>query len=56
METPARKAFPSDVTDDDRAFASPDLLMSKAALQREPALRDVFNGLRWSTRMGGSMA
>ncbi len=53
METPARKLYPSDVTDDEWAFVSPYLvLMSEAAPQRKHSLREVFNGLRWITRTG----
>jgi transposase len=53
MNTPTRKPYPSDVTDDEWAFVSPYLvLMSEAAPQREHSLRDVFNGLRWITRTG----
>jgi transposase len=46
-----RKAYPSDVSDDEWAFVAPYLtLMSEAAPQREHALREVFNGLRWLAR------
>lgn len=42
-----RKAYPSDVSDDEWAFVAPYLtLMSDQAPQREYALREVFNGLR----------
>jgi transposase len=48
-----RKAYPSDVSDDEWAFVAPYLtLMSEAAPQREYALREVFNGLRWLVRAG----
>ena len=48
-----RKAYPSDVTDDEWAFVAPYLtLMTEEAPQREHALREVFNGLRWLIRAG----
>lgn len=50
-----RKAYPSDVTDDEWAFAAPYLvLMREDAPQREHELREVFNGLRWLVRAGAS--
>jgi len=50
-----RKAYPSDVSDDEWAFVAPYLtLMSEAAPQREHSLREVFNGLRWLVRAGAS--
>jgi transposase len=53
MDTPRRKPYPSDVTDDEWAFVSPYLvLMHEAAPQRTHDLRDVFNGLRWIVRTG----
>ncbi len=49
----ARKAYPSDVSDDEWAFAAPYLtLMSEEAPQRAYPLREVFNGLRWLIRAG----
>lgn len=49
----SRKAYPSDVSDDEWAFVAPYLtLMTEDAPQREYALRDVFNGLRWMARSG----
>ncbi len=49
----ARKTYPSDVCDDEWAFAAPYLtLMTEDAPQREYALREVFNGLRWIIRTG----
>ncbi len=49
----ARKAYPSDVSDDEWAFAAPYLtLMTEVAPQREYSLREVFNGLRWIIRTG----
>jgi transposase len=52
MSTP-RKAYPSDVTDDEWAFIAPYLtLMTEAAPQRRHDLREVFNALRWLVRTG----
>lgn len=48
-----RKAYPSDVTDDEWAFIAPYLtLMREDAPQRDYALREVFNGVRWIVRTG----
>jgi transposase len=48
-----RKAYPSDVSDDEWAFAAPYLtLMSEDAPQRVHSLREVFNGLRYIVRTG----
>lgn len=48
-----RKAYPSDVTDDEWAFAAPYLtLMREDAPQRDYELREVFNGLRWLVQAG----
>src|SRR5215471_112159 len=48
-----RKAYPSDVRDEEWAFAAPYLtLMREDAPQRDYSLREVFNGLRWITRTG----
>lgn len=48
-----RKAYPSDVSDDEWAFVAPYLtLMTEEAPQREHELREVFNGLRWIVRAG----
>jgi transposase len=48
-----RKAYPSDVSDDEWAFAAPYLtLMSEDAPQRDHSLREVFNGLRYIVRTG----
>src|SRR5260221_11933881 len=50
-----RKNYPSDVSDDEWAFVAPYLtLMKDDASQREHSLREVFNGLRWTGRSGGS--
>ena len=48
-----RKAYPSDVSDEEWAFVLPYLLlMREDAPQREYSLREVFNGLRWMVRTG----
>src|SRR5690348_13377225 len=48
-----RKTYPSDVNDDEWAFAAPYLtLMTEDAPQREHSLREIFNGLRWIVRTG----
>jgi len=54
MDTaPPRKAYPSDVDDDEWAFIAPYLtLMTEAAPQRHHDLREVFNGLRFIARSG----
>ena len=49
----SRKAYPSDVSDDEWAFVVPYLsLMSETAPQHTHDLREVFNGLRWLVRSG----
>jgi transposase len=49
----SRKAYPSDVTDEEWAFVAPYLtLMKEDAPQRDHDLREVFNGLRWIVRTG----
>jgi transposase len=51
----ARKAYPSDVRDEDWALVAPYLTrMTEAAPQREPSLREVCNGLRWIVRAGAA--
>ena len=53
METQARKPYPTDVTDDEWAFAAPYLaLLDRAAPQRKHDLREVFNALRWIVKAG----
>lgn len=53
MDTPLRKAYPSDVSDDEWAFVAPYLtLMREDAPQRQHDLREVFNALRWIVRAG----
>ncbi len=48
-----RKPYPSDVSDDEWAFAAPYLtLMKEDGPPREHSLREVFNGLRWVVRSG----
>lgn len=48
---PTRKAYPSDVSDEEWMFCAPYLtLMKEDAPQREHPLREVFNGLRWFVR------
>lgn len=48
-----RKAYPSDVTDDEWHFVMPYLtLMTLEAPQRTHDLREVFNALRWLVRSG----
>lgn len=50
-----RKAYPSDVTDEEWALVAPYLsLMTEDAPQRTHPLREVFNGLRWLVRAGAS--
>ncbi len=51
--TPVRKAYPSDVSDEEWSFVAPYLtLMTPDAPQRVYDLREVFNGLRWIVRAG----
>jgi transposase len=48
-----RKAYPSDVSDDEWAFVAAYLtLMKEDAPQRDHSLREVFNGLRYVVRTG----
>jgi len=48
-----RKAYPSDVSDDEWAFVAPYLtLMKEDAPQRDYPVREVFNGLRFIVRTG----
>ena len=49
----ARKPYPSDVLDEEWDFVVPYLtLMKENAPQREHALREVFNAMRWVVRTG----
>lgn len=53
MESATRKPYPSDVSDEEWAFAAPYLvLMAEDAPQRTYALREVFNGLRYIVKTG----
>jgi transposase len=53
METPPRKPYLSDVSDDEWAVVAPYLtLMDEAAPQRRHDLREVFDGLRRIVRGG----
>lgn len=48
-----RKAYPTDVTDEEWSFAAPYLaLINEDAPQRQHELREVFNALRWMARAG----
>lgn len=48
-----RKAYPTDVTDEEWSFAAPYLaLITEQAPQRQYELREVFNALRWMARAG----
>jgi transposase len=52
-QKPKRKEYATDVSDDEWAFCAPYLtLMTEDAPQREHALREVFNGLRYIVRTG----
>jgi transposase len=51
----SRKVYPSDVSDEEWAFVAPYLtLVREDASQRNYALRDVFDALRWIVRAGAS--
>jgi transposase len=53
MNTPARKSYPSDVTDAEWEFLVPYLvLMREDAPQREYDLRELFNALRYVVKTG----
>jgi transposase len=48
-----RRAYPSDVTDDEWAFCAPYLtLIREDATQRDHCLRELFNGMRYMVRTG----
>jgi len=52
-ERPPSKAYPTDVSDEEWAFAAPYLtLMSEDAPQRKYPLRELFNGLRYLAKGG----
>jgi transposase len=53
MDTPHRRTYPSDVSDDEWAFLAPYLtLMREDAPQRIHPLRELFNGLRFIAKAG----
>lgn len=53
MEAKPRKAYPSDVSDEEWAFVAPYLtLITEDAPQRVYDLREVYNGLRYIARSG----
>lgn len=55
MKRSSRKPYPSDVSDEEWAFAAPYLtLMIEEAPQREHDLREVYNALRWIVRTGSA--
>lgn len=50
---PSRKAYPTDVSDEEWALVAPYLtLLPEDALQRRYPLREVFNAARWIVRAG----
>lgn len=50
-EPPRRRLYPTDVSDDGRAFVAPYLaLLPENAGQRAHDLREVYNALRWLVR------
>ncbi|MBK1840609.1 IS5 family transposase, partial [Azospirillum sp. YIM B02556] len=50
-----RKAYPSDVSDEEWTFVAPYLsLLSENARQRRHSLREVFNGLRYIVKSGAT--
>ncbi len=50
---PARKPYPTDVSDDEWAFVAPYLtLLDEDALQRRYPLREALNAVRWIVRAG----
>ena len=53
MNSTPRKAYPSDVTDEEWAFVAPYLtLITPDAPQRRHDVREVYNALRWIVRTG----
>ena len=55
MRQHPRKPYPSDISDEEWAFAAPYLtLMIEEAPQREHDLREVYNALRWIVRTGSA--
>ena len=54
MEKRVRSGYPSDVSDEEWAFVAPYLALCREdAPQRDYALRDVFNALRYIAKTGG---
>src|SRR5262245_44914654 len=52
-QSPPRKPYPTDVSDEEWQFVAPYLtLMDRDAPQRHHDLREVFNALRWIVRSG----
>jgi transposase len=52
---PARKPYPTDVSDEEWAFVAPYLTLCRPdAAQRVHDLREVFNAVRWHVRAGCS--
>lgn len=50
---PARKPYPGDVSDEERAFVAPYLTLCRLdAAQRKHDLREVSNALRWIATIG----
>ena len=48
-----RRPYPSDISDEEWEFVAPYLsLMTESAPQREYALRELFNAVRWMVRTG----
>ena len=46
-----RKAYPSDISDEEWSFVAPYLtLMTEEALRRDHSLREAFTVLRWLVR------
>src|SRR5476649_2260652 len=53
MKKRARSGYPSDVSDEEWAFVAPYLALCRQnAAQRDYALRDVFNALRYIAKTG----
>lgn len=51
---PSRKPYPSDVSDEEWAFAAPYLALARedSPQRNHDNLRELFNGLRWVVRTG----
>lgn len=53
MRMTLRRPYPSEISDEEWAFAAPYLtLMEEKAPQRKYELRAMFNALRWMARAG----